>query len=133
MLRSIATLALALMIGAFALPATTAAAAEPTVAPSAISQSTCDATSTRGGAAGLVAAVVQAAANVCDVRILNNSVNNLLQNADIHVLENILNNSPILNDLSITVTDINVDVLTGTTTITVLGATGVSSLLTLTQ
>jgi hypothetical protein len=131
MLRTTAAFVLALMIGAFALPATTAAAAEPAVAPAAISQTTCDATSTRGGAAGLVAAVVQAAANVCDVRILNNSVNNLLQNADIHVLENILNNSPILS--GITVQDINVDVLTGTTTITVLGATGVSSLLTLTQ
>ena len=55
----------------------------------------------RGGAAGLVAAVVQA--NVCDVHILNNSLNNLLRNADIHVLENILNNSPILsfNDVDI--------------------------------
>ena len=53
------------------------------------------------GAAGLVAAVVNA--NVCDVNILNNSLNNLLRNADIHVLENILNNSPILsyNDVDI--------------------------------
>jgi len=45
--------------------------------------------------------------------------NNLLQNADIDALENILNNSPILS--GITVQDINVDVLTGTTTITLLG------------
>ncbi|MDP9245475.1 MAG: hypothetical protein M3O64_02380 [Chloroflexota bacterium] len=131
MLRTTAAFVLALMIGAFALPATTAAAAEPAFAPSAIAQTTCDpsATSTRGGAAGLVAAVVQAAANVnvCDVQILNNSVNNLLQNADINVLQNILNNSPILNGLSITVTDINV--LGGTTTITLLGGT----VLTLTQ
>ena len=127
MLRTTAAFVLALMIGAFALPATTAAAAEPNVAPSATSQTTCDATSPRGGAAGLVAAVVQAAANVCDVRILNNSVNNLLQNADIHALENILNNSPILS--GITVQDITVNALTGTTTITLLGGT----VLTLTQ
>jgi hypothetical protein len=33
--------------------------------------------------------------------VLNNSLNNLLQNADIHVLENILNNSPILSDITI--------------------------------
>ena len=61
------------------------------------------ATCTAGGsgAAGLVAAVVNA--NVCDVYVLNNSLNNLLRNADIHVLENILNNSPILsyNDVDI--------------------------------
>ncbi len=131
MLRTTAAFVLALMIGAFALPATTAAAAEPSVAPSAISQTTCDATSRRGGAAGLVAAVVQAAVNACDVRILNHSVNNLLRNADIHVLENILNNSPVLSGF--TIQDINVNVLTGTTTITVLGATGVTQLLTLTQ
>jgi nitrogen fixation/metabolism regulation signal transduction histidine kinase len=37
----------------------------------------------------------------CDVNVLNNSLNNLLQNADIHVLENILNNSPILSDITI--------------------------------
>jgi hypothetical protein len=70
----------------------------------------------RGGAAGLVAAVVQA--NVCDVYVLNDSVNNLLRNADIHVLENILNNSPILsfNDVELTrvISDNNI-------TITVLG------------
>ena len=48
----------------------------------------------------LVNANVGVAAAVCqiDVNILNNSLNNLLQNADIHVIENILNNSPILND-----------------------------------
>ncbi|HEY8807876.1 MAG TPA: hypothetical protein VIN70_09870 [Candidatus Limnocylindria bacterium] len=119
MLRTTVAFVLALMIGAFALPAATAAAAEPTFAPSATVQTTCDATSTRGGAAGLIAAVVQAAVNACDVRILNNSVNNLLQNADIHVLENILNNSPILS--GITVQNIDVNVLTGTTTITLLG------------
>ena len=67
------------------------------VAPAATATCTVE----RGGAAGLVAAVVQA--NVCDVYVLNNSLNNLLRNADIHVLENILNNSPILsyNDVDI--------------------------------
>ncbi len=130
MLRTTAAFVLALMIGAFALPATTAAAAEPAVSPSAISQTTCDATSTRGGAAGLVAAVVQAAVNACDVNILNHSVNNLLRNADIHVLENILNNSPILNDLTITVQNIDVNVLTGVTTISVLSG-GVPVIITL--
>ena len=70
-----------------------------------------------GGAAALVNVV----AGLCDVVEVNDSLNNLLQNADIHVLENILNNSPILNDLSITVTDI--DVLTGGIQIAVLGGT----------
>lgn len=119
MFRIAATFVLAIAIGMFAMPVSSAAAAETSFAPSPTTHATCDATSTKGGAAGLVAAVVQAAANVCDVRILNDSVNNLLQNADIHVLENILNNSPILS--GITVQDINVDVLTGTTTITLLG------------
>ena len=118
MFRIAATFVLAIAIGAFALPASTAAAAETTFGPSATTHTTCDATSSRGGAAGLVAAVVQAAVNACDVRVLGNSVN-LLQNADIDALENILNNSPILS--GITVQDINVDVLTGTTTITLLG------------
>ena len=118
MLRQLATLLLAISIGTFALPATPAAAAEPTSGTAGV-QSTCTATSTKGGAAGLVAAVVQAAVNACEVQILNDSVNNLLQNADIHVLENILNNSPILSD--ITVQDITVNALTGTTTITLLG------------
>lgn len=121
MLRTIATTAVALMISAFAVPASIAAAAEPTVAPSATMQTTCNSTSGQGGAAGLVAAVVQAAVNACEVNILNDSVNNLLQNADIHALENILNNSPILSDNNITVQNIDVDVLTGTTTITLLG------------
>ena len=71
----------------------------------------------RGGAAGLVAAVVQA--NVCDVHVLNNSLNNLLRNADIRALNNILNNSPILsgNDVidDITIEDnvITVSLLSG--------------------
>lgn len=53
----------------------------------------------RGGAAGLVDAVVQVAAGVDDIEIANNSLNNLLRNADIDVLNNVLNNS--LNDLEI--------------------------------
>ena len=68
----------------------------------------------RGGAAGLVAAVVQAIANV-DVRTgdidvavveLNNSLNNLT------ALNNVLNNSPILsnNDIIDDITVINGDV-----------------------
>jgi hypothetical protein len=60
----------------------------------------------RGGAAALVALVqanVLAGVNVCDINVLNNSLNNLLQNADIHVLENILNNSPILSGFDINV------------------------------
>jgi hypothetical protein len=61
----------------------------------------------RGGAAALVALVqanVLAGVNVCDINVLNNSLNNLLRNADIHVLENILNNSPILSGFTIEVT-----------------------------
>jgi len=119
--RTASTFLIGIAIGTFTLPAATVAAAEPTVAPSTTAQTTCDATSTRGGAAGLVAAVVQAAANVCDVRILNDSVNNLLQNADIHVLQDIFNNSPILSYNDITVQNIDVSVLTGTTTITLVG------------
>jgi len=70
----------------------------------------------RGGAAGLVAAVVQA--NVCDIQILNNSLNNLLRNADIDVLNNILNN----NDVDVTITDIQV--LNGVVvSVTLLGGT----------
>ena len=83
------------------------------VAP-ASAQTTCEID--RGGAAGLVAAVVQA--NVCDVQILNNSLNNLLQNADIRVLNNILNN----NDVDVTITDVNV--LNGVVvSVTLLGGT----------
>lgn len=66
-----------------------------------------------GGAAGLVAlvqAVVNANVGVAacdvDVDVLNNSLNNLLRRADIHVLENILNNSPILSGFDITVENV---------------------------
>lgn len=85
-----------------------------TVAPAA-AQTECNlpAAPQRGGAAGLVAlvqAVVNANVGVAacdvDVNVLNNSLNNLLQNADIHVLENILNNSPILSGFTITIDDV---------------------------
>jgi hypothetical protein len=66
-----------------------------------------------GGAAALVSLVqavvvanVGVAACDIDVDVLNNSLNNLLQNADIHVLENILNNSPILSGFDITVENV---------------------------
>lgn len=69
-----------------------------------------DAQSNRGnkqaqgaGASGLVAAVVQVAANdVVDVRVVD-SLNNLI------AVENVLNNSPILssNDIDVTVGDIS--------------------------
>ena len=77
------------------------------VAPAAAqSDPGCVADVDRGGAAALIALVqanVLAGVNVCDINVLNNSLNNLLQNEDIHVLENILNNSPILNDFIISV------------------------------
>lgn len=56
-----------------------------------------------GGAAGLVAAVVQVAANdVADVKVMD-SLNNLV------AVENVLNNSPILsqNDTDVTVGDVS--------------------------
>jgi hypothetical protein len=74
------------------------------IAPAAAANPQCATTSGHGGAAALIALVNAnvsgVGVNVCDidVNVLNNSLNNLLQNADIHVLENILNNSPILND-----------------------------------
>lgn len=92
------------------------------VAPAAAAS--CD-VANRGGAAALVALVnanVGVGAAVCqiDVNILNNSLNNLLQNADIHVLENILNNSPILND-SLNNLTINVEDVANGIQINVLG------------
>ncbi len=63
----------------------------------------------RGGAAGLIAAVVQA--NLTDVRVI--TVEDSFNNLTVTALNNILNNSPILNDLTITVT--NVSVLDGVT------------------
>ncbi|MBA3586592.1 MAG: hypothetical protein H0W41_03030 [Chloroflexi bacterium] len=104
------------------------------IAPAAAANPQCETTSGRGGAAALIALVNANVSgvgiNVCDidVNVLNNSLNNLLQNADIHVLENILNNSPflndVLNDLTITVTNvangIQVNVLGGG--ITIVGA-----------
>jgi len=85
-------------LSAFA-PAT-AAAAQPSATDATVTaRDNCKV----GGAAALVLVV----AGVCDVADVNDSLNNLLQNADIHVLENILNNSPILNDLTITVSPSN--------------------------
>lgn len=95
------------------------------VAPAAAQNPTCDVTNVgRGGAAALVALVnANVLANVgvvaCDIDIdvLNRSLNNLLRNADIHVLENILNNSPILSGFTITVEDVlngvQINVLSG--------------------
>ena len=71
-----------------------------------------------GGAAGLVAAVVQAN----DVVEIVDSFNNL------RALNNILNNSPILNDLEIDVTVEDVDVLTGADLLLVLNALNVQGL-----
>lgn len=124
MKKRISGLLLALGIMAFA-PAT-AAAAEVSMGSNTVTQAECTSGNNRGGAAAL-AALVAAAVNaqtgpvLCEVNVLNNSLNNLLQNADIHVLENILNNSPILNDLNISDITVDVDVLTGITTISVLG------------
>ena len=83
------------------------------------------ATTNRGGVAGiaaLIAANVQAGVNLCEIDILNNSLNNLLQNADIDVLNNVLNNS--LNNLlqNADINVLNVDLLSGT--ITVIDASG---------
>lgn len=123
MKRSAAGLLLAMALGAFT-PAFATAAEVDTRSNVVTADAVCDAGNSRGGAAAL-AALVAAAVNAgvsnvaCDVDVLNNSVNNLLQNADIHAIENILNNSPILNDLNIS--DITVSVLDGVTTINVLG------------
>jgi hypothetical protein len=112
-------LAMALM----GLAPATAAAAEVNMGSNTVTQAPCDAGSNRGGAAALTSLVAAAVAvggvNVIVCDVLNNSLNNLLQNADIHVIENILNNSPILS--GITIQDITVNALTGVTTITVLG------------
>lgn len=61
-------------------------------------------TGNQGGAAGLIAAVVQA--NLTNVRVI--TVDDSFNNLTVTALNNILNNSPILNDLSITVTEVNV-------------------------
>ncbi len=86
------------------------------IAPAAASHTQCETTSGRGGAAALIALVNANVSgvgiNICDVdvNVLNNSLNNLLRNANIQALSNILNNSPILNDslndLTITVTNV---------------------------
>ena len=104
---SVPALLLAMALSAFA-PAT-AAAAQPSESGTNLAPSDCPAGTVRGGAAALAALVAVALGNVNvgPVCVLNDSLNNLLQNADIHVLENILNNSPILNDLTITVSPSN--------------------------
>ena len=117
---------LVLALGMMAFAPSAAAAAEANMGSVAVTQTACDAAGNRGGAAALAALVAAAvAADVdvlaCDISVLNDSLNNLLQNADIHVLENILNNSPILNDLNISDITVDVDALTGGTVITVLG------------
>ena len=63
----------------------------------------------RGGAAGLVAAVVQVAVNEVDVDIANRSINNLLRNADIDVLNNVLNNLLRDADIDIEIVDVLAD------------------------
>ena len=117
---------LVLALGMMAFAPSAAAAAEANMGSVAVTQTACDAAGNRGGAAALAALVAAAvAADVdvlaCDISVLNDSLNNLLQNADIHVLENILNNSPILNDLNISDITVDVDALTGGTVINVLG------------
>ncbi len=96
-------------------------------APAAAQTNDCNITiPQRGGAAGLAALIaaavnVTAGVGVCNVSVelLNNSLNNLLQNADIDVLNNALNNNKVLNNITIirdvTVSGnvITVDVLSG--------------------
>lgn len=59
-------------------------------------------------AGGLIAAVVQAQVSDVDVVVLNNSLNNLLRDADIEVLKNFLNDSEVLSRFNITITDIQI-------------------------
>ncbi len=108
--------ALALALTLAAAPAGAAAAQPSDPGTNLVAPSTCTAGTGRGGAAAL-AALVAAAVNVGNVSacVLNDSLNNLLQNADIHVLENILNNSPILSGFTIDLENVLNDnnVLTG--------------------
>ena len=80
-----------------------------------------------GGAAGLVAAVVQVAATTDDINIANNSLNNLLRNADIDVLNNVLNNTlrdadiditRVISDNNVVVSVLSGGIVLGTITIT---------------
>ena len=81
------------------------------------------ATDQRGGGAAALASLISAAVAadvavpICNVSVelLNNSLNNLLQNADIDVLNNSLNNLLRNADIDVTVVDgdIIVDVLSG--------------------
>jgi hypothetical protein len=79
-----------------------------------------------GGAAGLVAAVVQVAVETDDINIANDSLNNLLRNADIDVLNNILNNSVNQNDILSNIDIEIVDVLNDNTVIVNVLSSGVS-------
>jgi len=95
-----------LLAGALSIAAVAPAAAHPVTG-----QCNLPAAPQRNGAAGLVA-LVQALVNAnvgvaaCDINVLNNSLNNLLQHANINALNNILNNSPFLNGLTITVSNV---------------------------
>jgi hypothetical protein len=79
-----------------------------------------------GGAAGLVAAVVQVAVETDDINIANNSLNNLLRNADIDVLNNVLNNSVNRNEILSNIDIEIVDVLNDNTVIVNVLSSGVS-------
>jgi hypothetical protein len=96
-----------------------------TVVPAAAQSGTdCDVTQgSRGGAAGLAALIAAAvnaqvpiAVNACDidVDILNDSLNNLLRNANIEVLNdslnNLLRNSDIIDDVTVNVLSGTIDV-----------------------
>jgi len=106
------------------LPFLLAGALAAGIAAPAAAQDSCDITQVvqrpgLPGLAGLITAVVEAnvGVQVChvDVDALNNSLNNLLQNANIQVLNNALNN--LLQNA-----DINVEVISGSPiTVSVLG------------
>ena len=84
-------------------------------------------TGNRGGAAALASLIsaavnagVQLGVNACDidVEVLNNSLNNLLRNANIEVLNNSLNNLLRNSDI---IDDVTVNVLSGTIDVTLVG------------
>ncbi len=114
---SVPALLLAMALSAFA-PATAAAAQPSDPGTNLVAPSNCPAGTGRGGAAALAALVAVALGNVNvgPVCVLNDSLNNLLQNANINALNNILNNSPILNDLNIS----DIEVLRGGINVTIL-------------
>ena len=91
------------------------------VAPAAASHGSEHRNAQLGGAAGLVAAVVQLQDTNVQVVEADRSLNNLLRNADIDVLNNILNNTLRNADIDITLENIlndnnvlvGIDVLSG--------------------